>query len=69
MRIETKRQLEATREKLGLLEDSYDLTRREKAGDAHVRGLTLRSLKRMINQLKEEIARCEAHMTIRDRSE
>lgn len=50
-------ELGVTREKLRLLEDRVAALARETDGDAHVRELTLRSLKSMINQLREEIAR------------
>jgi hypothetical protein len=56
------RNIEPTREKLRLLEDRYEKILREKLGDDHLRELTLQSLRRMINQLTEEIARYEAHV-------
>ena len=58
--IESRRELEATRDKLRLLEERYEANKREQGGDEHVRELTMRSLKRLINQLKEEIARFES---------
>jgi uncharacterized small protein (DUF1192 family) len=54
------RELEATREKLRLLEERYEANQREQGGDEHLRELSMRSLKRLINQLKEEIGRFEA---------
>lgn len=57
--LQTKRELASTREKLRLLEESYVALQRESAGDRHLRELTLRSLKGLINQLTEEIARFE----------
>ena len=62
MRLQSQRELENTQEKLRLIEEHYERKRKEPADDEHVRELTLRSLKKMINQLKEEIARFEAHM-------
>ena len=59
MSIENRRQCENTRAKLGDLEELYDKKRIE-PGDEFIRELTLRSLKKRINQLKEEIARFEA---------
>jgi hypothetical protein len=53
------------RNELALLEERYERMRQQPAGDSHVRELTLRSLKGMINQLKEEIARYEAHQPVR----
>lgn len=46
--------------KLRELEQLYESKQREPS-DEHVRELTLRSLKKRINQFKEEIARYEAH--------
>ena len=53
--------LEPTRAKLRLLEESYQAARLDKTGTAHAQELELRSLKQLINQLKEEIARYESH--------
>jgi hypothetical protein len=61
MMLENKRQLDVTREKLRLLEEHYESVRQEPAEDAHLHALTLRSLKQILNQLKEEIARFECH--------
>ena len=60
MTLENTRQLEATREKLRLLEERVAAIRNSPTKDKHSEELTLRSLKRLINQLKEEIARFEA---------
>ena len=60
MTIENRRQLENTRLKLQELEQLYVKTRQGPATSEHVRELTLRSLKKRINQFKEEIARFEA---------
>ena len=61
MSIENQRQLQNTRIKLAELEQLYGETRDRPAGNEHVRELTLRSLKKRINQFKEEIARFAAH--------
>jgi hypothetical protein len=61
VRLLGSRDLQATREKLRLLKDRYEKIRFQQSGDQHVRELTLRSFKRLINQLTEEIARYEAH--------
>ena len=61
MTLTSRRQLEATRGKLKLLEDHYAKRKQEVAENQYVRDLSLRSLKRLINQLTEEIARFEAH--------
>ena len=59
MSIENRRQCENTRAKLQDLEARYE-KKRDEPGDEYIRELTLRSLKKRMNQLKEEIARFEA---------
>ena len=61
-------ELEATREKLRLLEERYQANQREQGGDEHVRELSMRSLKQLINQLKEEIARFESRSSLRTKT-
>jgi hypothetical protein len=63
MTIENRRQLENTRVKLQELELLYTQTEQTSGTDAHVRELTLRSLRKRINQFKEEIARFEARVS------
>jgi len=60
MTIENRRQLENTRIKLRKLEELY-ASKEQPPSDDHVRVLTLRSLRKRINQFKEEIARFESH--------
>jgi ribosome-interacting GTPase 1 len=60
MTIENRRQLENTRMKLQELEELYVKTQQGPATSEHVRELTLRSLKKRMNQFKEEITRFEA---------
>ena len=60
MKLETNRELEVTRAKLHGLEQLYETTLAEPGEKTYARELTLRSLKRTINQFKEEIARFEA---------
>lgn len=62
MSIENRRQLENTRAKLESLEQLYERERQAPAVDAHVQELTLRSLKKRINQFQEEISRFEARI-------
>ena len=62
MSIENDRQLENTRQKLKLLEEHYDRKQHEPTDDRTVRDLTLASLKKTINQFKEEIIRYECHV-------
>jgi hypothetical protein len=50
------------REKLAELKEQYEVTQKETVGNQSARELTLRSLKKPINQLTEEIARYEAHV-------
>jgi hypothetical protein len=64
MSLQSHRELDATREKLRLLEERYAANKRAEAGDSHVRELSMRSLKRLINQLKEEIARFESRSSL-----
>jgi hypothetical protein len=59
MTLNHERRLEVTREKLRLLERTYEEVTGDSSGTAHTRELTLRSLKGLINQLKEEIVRHE----------
>jgi ribosome-interacting GTPase 1 len=63
MSIENRRQLENTRKKLRELEELYVRTQQGPATSEHVQKLTLRSLRKRINQFKEEITRFEAHVT------
>jgi hypothetical protein len=60
MSLQSLRELEVTREKLRLLEERYEANKCEQGGDQHVREISMRSLKRLINRLKEEIARFES---------
>lgn len=64
MDLKDEREVEVTHEKLRLLESRYDALRQEPAADAHIRELTLRSLKRMINQMKEEVVRFQSRSSI-----
>jgi hypothetical protein len=61
MILKDELELSVTREKLAGLQEQYEATRQETDGNQHVRELTLRSFKKLINQLTEEIARYEAH--------
>ena len=60
MTIDNRNQLENTRLKLHELEQLYLETKQGSVTSEHVRELTLRSLKKRINQFKEEITRYEA---------
>ncbi len=65
MTLKSEFELANTRQKLRELEEHYEARRGETAANPHARELTLRSLKRLINQLKEEIAVFEAHRLAR----
>ena len=67
MNLQSKRELEVTRNKLKMLEEQYEATRNKPDADEHVRELTLQSLKKLINQLKEEIVRSESRMNAQSR--
>ena len=64
MDLKDEQELNVTRQKLRILEESYEASRREPTDNPHIDELSLRSLKRMINQLKEEIARYEARKPV-----
>ncbi len=59
MDLRNDEELTNTREKLRLLEEHYAERLRAPVEDQHVRELSLHSLRRTINQLKEEIIRYE----------
>ena len=61
MELRSDRELVNTREKLKMLEEAFEETRVDESENASVRETSMRSLRRLINQLKEEIARYEAH--------
>jgi hypothetical protein len=63
MSLANEVELANTRAKLAELEARYEELREDTVEDEHVRQVTMRSLKRYINQFKEEIARYEAHQT------
>ncbi len=65
MTLRSERELLNTRKKLRMLEEDYEAHAAETGGDEELREMTLESLKRLINQLKEEIARYEAHQPVR----
>jgi hypothetical protein len=65
MILKNEIELANTREKLLELERRYDTRRNETASNPRVHELTLQSLKRIINQLKEEIALFEVHQIAR----
>jgi flagellar biosynthesis chaperone FliJ len=60
MELRSEQELANTREKLKMLEEAYEEARNDGSENACVREASMRSLKRLVNQLKEEIARYEA---------
>lgn len=65
MSLNNERELANTKRKLHLLEASYEEARTDPHESEHIRELTMESLRRLINQFKEEIARYEAHHAVR----
>ena len=65
MTIRSTRQLENTRRKLQMLEGRLEELAVEPVVNPHTRELTKRSLKKLVNQLKEEIARFESRASAR----
>ena len=69
MILQSLRELENTKRKLQMLEQQYEEARQDLDADDDVRQMELESLKGLINQLKEEIARYEAHAAKPPKSE
>ncbi len=65
MELSSEGELVNTKSKLQRLEALYALAEGETDGDEELREMELESLKRLINQLKEEIARYEARQVAR----
>jgi hypothetical protein len=65
MALKNETELFNTREKLRELESRYEQRKRETPANPHVHELTLHSLKRLINQLKEEISLFEVHQPVK----
>ena len=65
MTLQNDGELASTREKLRVLEMSYAEVCNEDYGDETLREMELESLTRFMKQLREEIARYEAHQAVR----
>ena len=65
MSLQSQREVDVTREKLRGLEEEYEAARTRPESSDRMRELTLRSLKKLINQLKEELVRSESRITPR----
>jgi hypothetical protein len=63
--LQDQRELANTREKLRLLEASYEQARLDTSGDEELREAEMESLMRFVKQLKEEVARYEARQPAR----
>jgi hypothetical protein len=62
MTLANESQLANTRTKLRELQERYEALRADQSEDPRVRRLTMMSLKRLINQLTEEITRFESRV-------
>lgn len=65
MSLNSEREVANTRVKLARLEARYEVLRNDVDGSRRVRELSMISLKRLINQFTEEIARYEARHMVR----
>lgn len=65
MDLKNDRELTNTREKLRMLEEDCEAVRTDEHESPRLRELTMRSLRLLINQLREEIARYEARQPAR----
>ena len=65
MMLQDKGELANMREKLRVLEASYEQARLDRSGDEELREAEMDSLMRFIKQLREEIARYEARQPAR----
>jgi hypothetical protein len=65
MNLQNQTELDNTRAKLARLEARYEALQKEVSEDQELRDATMKSVKRYINQFKEEIARYEAHQAVR----
>lgn len=64
MKLTSPRELEVAREKLRLLERMHADASVEPDGEPELREAELASLRRQMNQIKEEIARYETRYTV-----
>ena len=61
MSLQNEQELTNTIGKLRHLEERYSALQKDTSEDPRVRELTMHSLKKLINQMKEEVARFKAH--------
>ena len=62
MTLKNQQEVRATLEKIRLLEARYASLQQAPAADPHVRELSLCSLKRTVNQMREEVVRFETRV-------
>ena len=65
MILQNDAEVRNTKEKLRELEEHFEKRRHDTDGDPRTHEMSMRSIKRIINQLKEQIARYEAHQSVR----
>lgn len=65
MKLTNDIELANTRTKLARLEARYEILQNKPSDDRRLRSLTLQSMKRYINQFKEEIARYESRQLVK----
>jgi L-lactate utilization protein LutC len=65
MGLKNKRELQTTKQKLRILEARLEAARREPSDNPRAHELSQQSLRRMCNQLKEEIARFETQTVLK----
>ena len=65
MSLQSQAEVANTLTKLARLEARYEALRNDTEGNQRVRELSMTSLKRLINQFKEEIVRYEAQQAVR----
>ena len=65
MDLKSQREVENALSKLRLLDDRYEAVRHDPGNNPRTQELTLRSLTKLINQMKEEIARFECGASAR----
>jgi len=65
MELKSQREVEVTRKKLQGLQEHYEAAKREPGPLTRAKQLSLQSMKRMINQMTEEITRFELRETLK----
>jgi len=60
MTLRSKREVQVTRQKIDDLERLFESTRADSIQNDHQRELTLRSIRKTINAMREEVCRFEA---------